>query len=106
MNRKAKNAEGYRLVSTFELLAGCSGGTGTVRLEVFRSLRHPERFRFRLFALQNFHIRPAFSAEDLIHEMLTTVSLPNGGSGDYYRARSTRLAEKKRSLPRKHCSQW
>ena len=92
--RRAKNSpEIYRLVTVLELPPRQrSEGSGR-RLELFRSTRHPRRFRFWLFAPQYFSISPAYWPEPLLHELLTTVASPNGGLGEYFVAPSLRLAE-------------
>ena len=86
-------SEFYRLVRTLEANQPRGDAAMVVRIEIFQSATHPERFRFWYWGLETFNIATCYHDQPLPHFINTTLSLPNLGKGEFFEAASLEEAE-------------
>ena len=83
----------FRLVRTLDLVIDHGFRKLPVRVEIFQDPTYRTHFRYRVWVIEAFQLRPRYSAEPLQHEVLTTVCLPNLGAADYFEAADIDAAE-------------
>ncbi len=86
-------SEFYRLVRTLETNQQRGDAAMVVRIEIFQSATHPNRFRFWYWGLETFRIATWYHDQTLSHLINTTLSLPNLGKEEFFEAASLEEAE-------------
>lgn len=87
-------SEVYRLVRTLETSQLRGDAAMVVRVEIFQSSTHPNRYRFWYWGLETFNIATWHHDQPLPHFINTTLSLPNLGKGYFFEAASLEEAER------------
>jgi hypothetical protein len=85
----------FRLVRTLDLVIEVRARRLQARAEIFQDPVQRTHFRYRVWYLETFGMRTNSGEEVLPHECLTTLCLPNLGSGDYFEAEDADAAERK-----------
>ena len=84
----------FRLVRTLDLELEQGHRRLPVRVELFQAAEEPTHFRYRAWCLERFALQP-YHDKPLLHEVWTTMCLPNLGAGDFFEAADLDSAERR-----------
>ena len=83
----------FRLVRTLDLRFAADNPFRAIRAELFQDPANPTHFRYWVWGLQDFQMTVPYEKQQLSHQLLTTICLPNQGAGDYFEAADVDAAE-------------